>query len=117
MLGIGLGHAELAGKDPEGVGGAFEADGHIPRGVLGELLEALGAGGDGEALGAGDLQAQGLAPGPQTGFLLDAAVLLGQEFQRPAQAAGHQGAGGALQAAFHRAVGHGVIPPFPYHVI
>lgn len=111
MLGIGLGHAELAGEDPEGIGGAFEADGDIPRGILGELLEALVGGGDGKPFGAGDFQAQGFATRPQAGFLFDAAVLLGQEFQRPAQTAGHQRAGGALQAAFHRPVGHGVIPP------
>ena len=77
MLGIRLGDADLPGEDPEGVGRGLEANGHVPWGVQGELAEALFCAGDGEASGAGDLQAQGLALGPAAGFGFDLRVPTG----------------------------------------
>ena len=104
MLGIGLGHAELSGEHPEGVGGAFEADGHIPGGAGVEGFEARPGACDGKAPGPGDFQAQGFPLRPLHRLGLDFAVPGGQELQRPAQAGGDHTAGGTLHAHLKRSV-------------
>ena len=81
--------------------GGYEA------GVTLQEMEAVPVAGEGEAPGAGDLQLQGLPLGPAGGLVLKLAVSPGEVFQRPAQTAGHQGAGGALQAQLDRTFRHG----------
>ena len=61
MLGVGLAHADLPGEDPEGIGRALKADGHIPGGLPVQLLKTPGGAGDGEAPGPGNLQPENLA--------------------------------------------------------
>ncbi len=110
MLGIGLGDADLPGEDPEGVGGAFEANGHIPRGVLGSLRKPCSV----------PVTVKPLAPGISrrrvfpwaTGRPLSAPGCPGRrETSVPGTGRWDHAAGGALQAHFDGSIGHGSIPP------